>query len=67
MKVLIGPWLTSLYDSDRTVARAATETFNTIFDTEEKRQTVVQKYGDEVFKYIMQVLANETAKTISTS
>jgi len=57
--------MTSLYDSDRGVARAAAESFDAVFDTEEKRKIVVEKYGDEVFKYIMQILTNETAKTIS--
>jgi len=57
--------MTSLYDSDRTVARAAAESFNAVFDTEEKRQIVVEKYSGDVLKYIMEVLSGETAKTIS--
>ena len=65
LKVCIGPWVTSLHDSDRQVARAAMESFEVIFDTEKKREIVWEKYGDDVLKYICDVLHNETAKTIS--
>ena len=58
--------MTSLFDPDRQVLRAATESFNTVFDTEKKREIVWEKYSDDVLKYIMDVLMNETAKTIST-
>lgn len=59
--------MTSLYDSDRGTARAAAESFNTIFDTEKKREIVLEKYVDDVFKYIMDVLTHESARTISTA
>ena len=65
LKVCIGPWVASLHDSDRQVARAARESFEIIFDTEKKREIVWEKYGDDVLKYISDVLHNETAKTIS--
>jgi len=41
------------------------ESFEVIFDTEKKREIVWEKYGDDVLKYISDVLHNETAKTIS--
>jgi hypothetical protein len=41
------------------------ESFEVIFDTEKKRDIVWEKYGDDVLKYISDVLHNETAKTIS--
>jgi hypothetical protein len=65
LKACIGPWITSLYDSDRQVARAALQSFNDVFDTEKKREIVWEKYTDDVLKYISDVLMNETAKTIS--
>ena len=63
----IGPWVTALQDSDRQVARAAADSFEGVFDTEKKRKIVWEKYGDDVFKYVSEVLHNETAKTISWS
>jgi hypothetical protein len=65
MKVCIGPWVTSLHDLDRQVAKAAVESFEKVFDTEKEREIVWDKYGGDVLKYISDVLTNETAKTIS--
>lgn len=65
LKACIGPWITSLYDSDRMVARAALQSFNDVFDTEKKREIVWEKYTNDVIKYISDVLQNETARTIS--
>jgi len=39
--------------------------FQAVFDTEKKREIVWEKYADDVFKYILDVLHKETAKTIS--
>ena len=66
LKVCIGPWVTSMYDSDRQVAREAMNSFQTVFETEKKRDIVWDKYADDVSKYISDVLLNETAKTISS-
>ena len=57
--------MTSLNDSDRQVSRAANESFQKVFDTENKRQIVWEKYGVDVLNYISDVLYNETAETIS--
>jgi hypothetical protein len=65
LKACIGPWVTSLYDSDRQASRAATESFQAIFDTEAKKAIVWEKYGSDILKYISDVLTNENAKTIS--
>jgi E3 ubiquitin-protein ligase listerin len=65
MKACIGPWVTSLYDTDRQASSAAWDSFKTVFETETKRQTVWENYNDDMLKYISDVLTNETAKTIS--
>ena len=65
LKACIGPWLSSLYDFDRQVSRAAVESFEAVFDTEKKRDIVWEKYGGDVLKYVSDVIINETAKTIS--
>jgi len=36
-----------------------------IFDTEKRREIVKEKYGEDVLRYILQVLENESARTIS--
>lgn len=36
-----------------------------IFDTEKKREIVREKYGEDVLRFISQVLNNDSAKTIS--
>ena len=65
MRVCIGPWVTSLYDQDRQVSRAAVDSFEKVFDTEQKRNIVWDKYGGDILRYISDILTNETAKTIS--
>jgi E3 ubiquitin-protein ligase listerin, N-terminal domain len=55
----------SLQDSDRQVAREAMSSFQAVFETEKKREIVWEKYTDDVYKYISDVLQNETANTIS--
>jgi E3 ubiquitin-protein ligase listerin len=57
--------VTSLNDSDRQVSKAADESFHKVFDTEKKREILWENYSVDVFKYISDVLTNETAKTIS--
>jgi len=65
LKACIGPWWTAVYDSDRQVSRAAQDSFVGIFDTEKRREIVKEKYGEDVLRYILQVLENESARTIS--
>jgi hypothetical protein len=67
LKACIGPWVTSLHDTDRQVSRAALESFNSVFETEKKKDIVWEKYTEDVLKYISDVIQNETAKTISGS
>ena len=67
LKVCIGPWVTSFYDSDKAVSKAAMESFQKVFDTDKKRDILWEKYGGDVLKYVSDVLTNETAKTISTA
>jgi len=65
LKACVGPWWTARYDSDRQVSRAAQESLVGIFDTEKKREIVREKYGEDVLRFISQVLNNESARTIS--
>lgn len=65
LKSCIGPWITSLHDSDRMVARASLQSFNDVFDADKKREIVWEKYANDVIKFISDVLRNETARTIS--
>jgi E3 ubiquitin-protein ligase listerin, N-terminal domain len=67
LKTIIGPWMTAQYDLDRVVARAATESYTIVFNTGKKREIIRKNYYHDVYSYIMDVLRNETAKTISLS
>ena len=57
--------MTSFFDSDRQVSKAANDSFLAIFDTQAKRNIVWEKYSKDVVQYVSDVLKNETAKTIS--
>jgi hypothetical protein len=65
LKACIGPWIASCFDSDRQVSRAAIESFQSVFETEKKRDIVWEKYAGDILKFVSDVLNNETAKTIS--
>ena len=65
LKTCIGPWIASRYDSDKQVARAAEESFRSVFDTEKKREIVWEKYSADVLKFVIEILTKETATTIS--
>ena len=65
LKSCIGPWITSLYDSDRQVSRVALDSFQTVFDNDKKREIVYERYTGDILKYVSDVLLNETAATIS--
>ena len=65
LKNCIGPWIASLYDSDRQVSRAAVDSFQAVFDTDKKREIVYERYTGDIIKYISDVLLNETAASIT--
>lgn len=61
----LGPWVVSLFDPDRQVSKTAIEGFNNCFETEKKKQSVWGNLSKDIRKYILDILKNENARTIS--
>jgi len=65
LKQCLGPWVVSLYDSDRQVAKTAIECFNAAFETDAKKKSVWGNLSEDIRLYILNILRNENARSIS--
>ncbi|KAG0636507.1 hypothetical protein HOY80DRAFT_1088364 [Tuber brumale] len=65
MSEVVGPWLAGLYDSDRGSARAAGESLNAVFGTQEKIRNVWAAYQPDILDYCSNVVENETVGSLS--
>ncbi|CUS15547.1 unnamed protein product [Tuber aestivum] len=65
MSEIVGPWLAGLYDSDRGSARAAGESLNAVFSTQEKIRNVWAACQPDILDYCSSVIENETVKSLS--
>lgn len=65
MPASIVSWLAGLYDNDKSVSRAANESFYKIFNSEEKRRHVWRLYQSSILEYAQDVINKETANTLS--
>ncbi|PWW74572.1 hypothetical protein C7212DRAFT_358891 [Tuber magnatum] len=65
MSEIVGPWLAGLYDSDRGSAKAAGESLNAVFGTQEKIRSVWAAYQQGVLDYCSNVIENETVNSLS--
>ena len=65
MPSIVSPWLAGLHDNDKSVARAAQESFIQVFSTDEKRNNVWVVYQDVILKYSSNVIVKETMNTLS--
>ena len=61
----VGPWLSGLYDNDRSVARAAQDALISAFGTEEKRQALWKLYKDVLLDYVEDAVLVQTTATLS--
>ena len=61
----VGPWLSGLYDSDRSVARAAKDALTSAFGTEEKRQALWKLYKEVLLEYVEDAVLVQTTDTLS--
>ncbi|KAK9455483.1 hypothetical protein V1511DRAFT_289352 [Dipodascopsis uninucleata] len=52
MRDIVGPWISGLYDNDKAVARAATQSFERVFMTDEKRKQVFIVFHREIVQFI---------------
>ncbi|KAF2455372.1 hypothetical protein BDY21DRAFT_350599 [Lineolata rhizophorae] len=65
MPKIVGAWLCGLYDSDRSVSRAAQEAFEQLFPTPEKRRNVRKAFQEQILEYCRSIVDNETPQTLS--
>ncbi|KAI9674183.1 MAG: hypothetical protein M1817_002001 [Caeruleum heppii] len=65
MPKVVGAWLAGLYDNDRPVARAASESFSHVFPTDEKIRGVWKAYEHPILEYAGDALIKETPQTLS--
>jgi E3 ubiquitin-protein ligase listerin len=62
---VIGAWLTGAFDSDRSVSRAALESFETAFPSEEKRKAVWKIYQGPLLEYVEDAVLRHSPQTLS--
>ena len=65
MPNLIGAWLAGTYDSDRAVARAASDALGQVFATPEKRKALWKAYQDPLLDFSRNVFDKESPQTLS--
>lgn len=65
MPSIIGAWLAGIYDNDKSVSRAAQESFKLVFPSEEKYKGVWRIYQADIVQYGENVIMNESPNTLS--
>ena len=65
MPAIVFSWIAGLYDNDKTVSRAANESFNRAFSSEGKRRNVWRVYQSSILEYCQDVVVKETPLTLS--
>ncbi|TLD35213.1 RING zinc finger protein-like protein [Venturia nashicola] len=65
MPRVVGAWLAGLFDNDKSVSKAASEAFEQVFATLDKRLALWKAYQEPILAHCQQVLDNESAKTLS--
>lgn len=65
MPAVVPPWLAGQYDMDKSVKKAAQESFNNTFATEEKKRAIWHVYQLPIADYTRDVVVKETVHTLS--
>ena len=65
LPTVIGAWLTGTFDSDKSVSRAALESFEAAFATEQKRDAVWRLYQAPLLTYVEEAVLKHTPETLS--
>ena len=65
MPKVAASWVAGQYDNDKSVSRAANESFRQVFSSEEKINNVWRLYQTSLLEYAMDVIVKETANTLS--
>lgn len=58
-------WVAGQYDNDKSVSRAANESFKRVFSAEEKMKNVWRLYQVSILEYARDVIVKETPSTLS--
>ena len=65
MPKVAASWLAGQYDNDKSVSRAANESLRQVFSSAEKMKIVWRVYQNSILEYARDVIAKETANTLS--
>ena len=65
MPKIAASWVAGQYDNDKSVSRAANESFSRVFSSEEKMKNVWRLYQVSILEYAMDVVLKETTNTLS--
>lgn len=61
----MGPWLAGLYDTDRSVTRAAQDSLKETFPSEEKLANLWRLYKSSIIEYSYGAITKESIYTLS--
>ena len=65
MPKVAASWVAGQYDNDKSVSRAANESFKRVFSSEEKMKNVWRLYQVSILEYARDVIVKETPNTLS--
>lgn len=65
MPGIVPSWLAGIYDNDKSVSRAAQESFRQVFPAEEKYKNVWRVYQAPILEFVRDVIVKETMHTLS--
>lgn len=65
MPKVASSWAAGQFDNDKSVSRAANESFKQVFSSEEKMENVWRLYQVSILEYARDVVVKETANTLS--
>jgi hypothetical protein len=62
---IAGPWLSGIYDSDRSAAKAANDSLHAVFSSPEKLQNLRKTFQSSILKYCEDAILRETPQSLS--
>lgn len=65
MPKVVGSWAAGLYDDDRSVVRAAQESFRQVFSTDEKMKNLWNVYQKPLLEHSRNAILKESVQTLS--
>lgn len=65
LKESIGPWITGLYDTDKSVVIAADHAIDIVFPTQEKKESLTKVFETTLLDYIYDVVECQSIQSLS--